>query len=150
MFHEEWLIIRNNHLQLLKMNKIELWFSQKRCSRWANGCFGLWISFFASEKWDSQLLCPFRSEKRIENEIVALKLSTNVTFLILEFCIRQTERPVNVFLVSCFFATSFRFYPNFFSTSITNFVQSTKFGLARRPVSLASFSAPRILKPLKG
>ena len=40
------------------------------------------------------------------------------------------------------------FTPNFISTLITNFVQSTVFGLARRPVGLARFSSPRILKPL--
>ena len=77
-----------------------------KVSRWTNGQFWLWISFFASEKWDSKLLCYFCSLKRIENIIVALILSTNVTFLILEVCLRQTEKPVTVFLI-WFSATSF-------------------------------------------
>ena len=155
MTHEKWLIIRKNHLKLFKSNTIECWCSQKRRSRWTNGRFWLWVSFFPTEKWDSQLLCHFRSLKRIENAIVALMLSTNVTFLILEVCVRQTEGPVNVFLVSCLFPTSFtwnsghNFYPDFFSTLITNWVHSAVFGLTRLPVGLARFSAPSILKPLE-
>ena len=78
------------------------------------------LVFFASEEWNSQLLCHFCSLKRIENANVNLTLSTNVTILSLEVCVRQTEGPVTVFLLSWSFATSFiwnsghNFLPRFF------------------------------------
>ena len=118
---EERLIIPNNHLQLSKLNTIECLCSQKCCLSWTNGCFWLWISFFASERWDNQLLCHFRSLKWIEHAIVAPMLSTNVTLLILEVFVPQTEGRVNVFPVSCFLpllplgTRDTTFYPVFFN-----------------------------------
>ena len=88
------------------------------------------LVFFASEEWNSQLLCHFCSLKRIENANVNLTLSTNVTILSLEVCVRQTEGPVTVFLLSWSFATSFiwnsghnflPFYPDFFFNFDLNF-----------------------------
>ena len=118
---EERLIIPNNHLQLLKLNTIDCLCSKKRCLSWTNGCFWFWISFLASEKWDNQLLCHFRSLKRIEHAIVALMLSTKITFLILEVFVPQTEGRVNVFPLSWFLpllslgCRDTTFYPVFFN-----------------------------------
>ena len=64
--------------------------------------------------------CHCRSLKRIENASVASLPSTNISFLSVKVCVRQTEGPVNVFFVSFFFTTSFilnaehNFSPYFF------------------------------------
>ena len=138
MSHEKWLIIRNNHIQRSQSNTIVCCCSQKRRSRSTIGPFGLWFIFFASGKWNNQMLCHYCSLKRVENAIFALILSTVVTFLSLEVWLRQIEGPVNVFLESYFSTTSLTwnselFYPDcFISTLITNFVYLSVKTFSRR------------------